>query len=368
MSDYDVDVDACRGRQQRLIDVMHSKELDLAIVTQKAMVEWLTGPCFAWQFEPAAALSSDGHATLVCPGKFSDTAAADEFVPYEAQWYSTLRNDQRAASSRVLLDLLRGRMMPRRVGVEFSSCGPYLSQLLDAELVDVEPELYELRRRKDPDELSRIRKAILGTERMYERAREIIEPGINELEVFNQLQGAAVEEFGERLTATGNDYQCGSRGGPPRDRLARDGELYILDLGPAFRGYFADNCRTIAVSGKPTDLQYEAWQHVTRVFRHVEQVVRPGKNAQELFREAQAILDEASVGIFDHHLGHGIGLYPHEAPHLNPHWNDNFDEHDVFTVEPGLYAPELNAGIRLENNYIVTTEGVELLTGFSLDL
>jgi Xaa-Pro aminopeptidase len=203
---------------------------------------------------------------------------------------------------------------------------------------------------------------------MYERAREIIRPGVTEIEVFNELQAAAVREFGEMLTGTGNDYQCGSRGGPPRnDRSAEAGELYILDLGPAFRGYFADNCRTIAVT-EPSDAQQEAWSYVMKVFDHVEATVKPGKNAKELFEEAQAILDEAPVGVFNHHLGHGIGLFPHEAPHLNPNWNDTFEEGEVFTAEPGLYAPELKAGMRIENNYVVTADGVEKLTLFPLEL
>ena len=95
---------------------------------------------------------------------------------------------------------------------------------------------------------------------------------------------------------------------------------------------------------------------------------KPGKNAQELFHEAKAILDEAPVGVFNHHLGHGIGLFPHEAPHLNPNWNDTLEEGDVFTAEPGLYAPELHAGMRIENDYLVTADGVELLTPFPSEL
>ncbi len=80
------------------------------------------------------------------------------------------------------------------------------------------------------------------------------------------------------------------------------------------------------------------------------------------------MLDEYMPGRFTHHLGHGIGLYPHEGPHLNPNWDDVFCERDVFTVEPGLYGDDLRGGIRLENDYLVTSDGVELLTDFPLEL
>ena len=369
MNQYDIDIDACRGRQRRLIQQMQRLELDLVIVTQIEHVQWLAGPEFRWFFQPVAALASDGHLTIVGPPKISENVAADEVLTYEAQWHSTIRNDQRRASSEVLNQALRGREKPDRLGVEFSTFGQHLASFLDAILVDIEPDLYRLRRRKDPDELARIRMAIEGTRRMYERAREIIRPGVTELEVFNALQSAAVEQFGEMSTgAGGNDYQCCSRGGPPRNRAARDGELYILDLSPGFRGYFTDNCRTVSVSGNPTPEQQSAWSYCCKALDHVAATVSPGKSAKELFREAQAILDEAPVGEFDHHLGHGFGLFPHEAPHLNPNWDDRFEVGDVFTAEPGLYAPELKAGIRLEDNYLVTESGVELLTEFPLEL
>ena len=225
-----------------------------------------------------------------------------------------------------------------------------------------------MRRRKDPDELARLRKAIAGTAAMHARAREIIEPGINELDVFNELQAAAVREYGEMLTGTGNDYASGEHGGPPRDRKIEAGELYILDLGPAFRGYFADNTRVTAVGGKPTDEQYQAWQHILPVFEMIERTVKPGKSCRELFQEAYDWLNQAQPWKFEHHLGHGIGLFPHEAPHLNPCWNDTFQAGEVFAVEPGLYGEPLRAGIRLENNYLVTETGVELLTPFPIEL
>ncbi len=80
------------------------------------------------------------------------------------------------------------------------------------------------------------------------------------------------------------------------------------------------------------------------------------------------MLDEQRSGAFFHHLGHGVGLSPREQPNLNPHWDHYFEEGDFFTAEPGLYYEELNAGIRLEEDYLVTGEGVKKLTSFPLDL
>jgi Xaa-Pro aminopeptidase len=143
--------------------------------------------------------------------------------------------------------------------------------------------------------------------------------------------------------------------------------LYILDLGPCFRGYYADNCRTIAV-GHSTEEQHKAWEQIVRIFTLVETTIRPGKSCREFFEEVRGLLESARPLVFDHHLGHGIGLFPHETPHINPNWDDMFQEGDVFACEPGLYGPSLRKGIRLENNYRVTESGVELLSDFSLKL
>ena len=246
--------------------------------------------------------------------------------------------------------------------------GPLPAAIEGSGAVDIEEQILALRRRKDADEIAMIRHAIGGTEAMYVRAREIIEPGINELHMFNELQAAAVTAIGEPLTGTGNDYQANSPGGPPRDRNAEDGELYVLDLGPAYRGYFADNCRTFAVNGNATDEQQQARDVIASVLNHVKSTVKPGVSCSALFAECKAMLDEYETDSFFHHLGHGIGLFPHEAPHLNPAWEDTFQAGDVFTAEPGLYTPALKAGIRIEENYLVTADGVEQLTKFPTDL
>jgi Xaa-Pro aminopeptidase len=144
--------------------------------------------------------------------------------------------------------------------------------------------------------------------------------------------------------------------------------LYILDLGPAYRGYFADTCRTLAVDRRPTDRQHAAWEHVRGAFDMVERKAKPGVRCRDIFEEVRRHLQSFPGGTWHSHLGHGIGLFPHEAPHLNPNWDDALEAGDVIAVEPAVYAADLRAGIRLENNYLVTEAGLELLSDFPLEL
>jgi len=241
----------------------------------------------------------------------------------------------------------------------------------DGRCASVDADLWQLRRAKDADELALMRKAVACCAAMYARAREIIEPGLPELAMYGQLHAAAVREAGEPLRPAylGNDYACGVPGGPARGgRVARAGELYILDLGPAYRGYFSDNARTLSVDRKPTDEQYRAWERVTRCLKIVEEMARPGVRCRAIFEAVNAYLQTARGYPMNHHLGHGVGLQPHEFPHLNPNWDDVLIEGEVFTAEPGEYGEALGGGTRLENQYLVTAGGVENLVGAELDL
>jgi Xaa-Pro dipeptidase len=250
----------------------------------------------------------------------------------------------------------------KNAGGEWTHLGPDVLAACEGEVANVESAVFRLRRQKDTDEVRMLKRALDANRAMYATAREMIEPGVNELDVYNALQAAAVKELGEPLTYCGQDFRCGARGGAPS-------ELYILDLGVGFRGFYSDNCRTIAVDKSPTDKQMEAWQAVSDVFAFVESYVKPGASCQQLFNEVQAMLDRKLPWVFNHHLGHGVGLAPQEGPHLNPRWDDVFAAGDFIAVEPGLYhEQDLRFGIRLEQNYLLTADGVERLTDYPLEL
>ena len=147
---------------------------------------------------------------------------------------------------------------------------------------------------------------------MYARGREIIEPGINELEVFSQLQSVAVAHFGEMLTATGNDYQSGNAAGRRATAGPRMASCTSSTWGRLTRATLPTTRRD---RGQPSpDRRPTAGlRKIAEVFTMLECSVKPGVRRRAIFDAAQAILDEYRPGSFDHHLGHGIGLYPHEC-------------------------------------------------------
>jgi Xaa-Pro aminopeptidase len=341
--------------------------VDLIVLTRRESVQWLTGVHVRAPFEPIAAMTNAGKLTLVLPQRqASQPAAADDVLGYEAKWHSTTRDEQRAASAAALQAKLAAA--PHRVACEFESFSPHLLLGWNAPLVEIDAIVFELRRRKDADELRMLARANEANRAMYEHARQNVRPGVNELQLYAELQAVAVRTLGEPLTYFGQDFRSGSRGGPPRDRQAQAGELMILDLGVGFRGYHSDNARTISVGGEPAELQQRAWAGIVAIFALVEAEARPGVSCRKLFHKVQRQLDELRPWVFNHHLGHGVGLAPQEGPHLNPRWDDTLAEGDFIAVEPGLYHDELRAGIRLENNYLVTADGVQLLTDWPLEL
>lgn len=357
-----------KQRQKRLLDWLADRSLEALVITQPHHVMYLTAHHPSWRHMPALVLRGDGHATLISANAAARNVAADEVISYPANPKGTLRQDQAEVVSKLIIDRLGAA---RHIGFDSGETASLLLHVADHTFVCIDDDLWQMRRAKDADELALMRKAIDATRAMYERAKQIIEPGVAEIDVFNQLHSVAVETTGEPMTALlGNDYACGVGGGPARfGRKAEAGELYILDLGPTCRGYFGDNARVISVDRKPTDVQLKAWRGIVDVFPIVERLAKPGVRCREIYEA----VDEHFASVFDghrqvHHLGHGVGLQAHEFPHLNPNWDDVLVEGEIFTAEPGIYRPELRGGIRIENQYLVTKTGVENLTPFPLEL
>ena len=318
-------------------------------------VHYFTGHWGRVILRSAVLIPVAGPVVLVTGLPAADYVAADECVEFVSNRAASLVEDQDA----MMFEALESHLLSRkRLG------GDELHRAV--ETTDIRDVLHAMRRAKDPDEIAMIRRALVGWEAALDRARELIAPGVTELGVYAGMQAAAVEAVGEPIGELGNDFQAGNPGGPPRDRPMQAGELIPLDIGVSVRGYHSDATRTFAVDGKPTDKQHQAHVRIVETFTAIEAAARPGVSCKALWRQAHEMLDGYQGWQFHHHLGHGIGLSCHEAPRLNPHWDDALAVGDVITLEPGLYGDDLRGGIRLEDNYLVTEEGLENLCAYSM--
>ena len=358
-------VSGCRSRQQRLVAILNDKGLDGAIIARRQHVYYFTGFLHNRMHAAGAFVSAKGKVTLVGAGVDEEEVAVDELLPYAADRFATMHSQQ---FEDVAGQLESAIPAGAKVGADLGGGAACITGLGGAGVTDLTREIFRLRKCKGADEVAAIRHAVEVAKAMYTAAREAIRPGVSEIDVFAHIRAEATRSAREDLEFMGNDFRANAIGGLPRERQMNAGELYILDAGPVVHGYFADNCRSFAVDGSPTDAQLTAWERIDGLFPALEAAVKPGIKAVEVFRLANEALSSDGFDGLDHHLGHGIGLAPHEAPELNPEYDATFEIGDVITMEPGLYSDELKAGIRLEENYLITESGLEQLTTFPREL
>lgn len=151
----------------------------------------------------------------------------------------------------------------------------------------------------------------------------------------------------------------------------KDGDLILFDVGAQWEYYNGDITRTFPVNGKFTKRQREIYNIVLEGQKKVIDAIKPGlefKRLNEILKEHYAIElknigliknDEDVSRYYYHSVSHMLGLETHDAGRHN---EGILKEGMVFTVEPGLYIPEEETGIRIEDNVIVTKDGCRVLS------
>ncbi len=365
-NDIGLTLAGCRERQARLRRQIESLGVEAALIVDPRHVYYFSGYFVRRIFSPVLLIERDGPTVLSIPLPPDYDVAADETVLYASNHLGTLVDDQLGASVEALSRRLSGQ---ERIGLDIplKLIAGVDSDATRSTVVDLAPTMLTLRRSKDADEVAFLKRIIEATEAAYAFAVNELSAGRTEVELFAGMQQAAVLHLGEGIGDFGNDFQIGAVGSLPRRRAAREGEAAILDVTVECRGYRSDMCRTLIV-GSASSAQREAHAKILEVLADVESAAEPGASCRRLYESAKSLLEGFRGWSFPHHLGHGIGMGQHEAPRLNPHWDDTLQVGDVFTVEPGLYSPELRAGVRVEQVYHLSPQGLEVLTAFPTGL
>jgi Xaa-Pro aminopeptidase len=227
----------------------------------------------------------------------------------------------------------------------------------------------ELRAVKDEGELEILRRACAITDRAFERLAEVQFTGRTERDVAWELvqifheEGADDAAFEFIVGAGPTGAQPHGRAG---DRVIGRGELVVIDAGCFVDGYASDYTRTFSTGGVNGEMR-EAYDVVIAAQQAALDGIRAGITGVEADALARDVIDGSDFkGALGHGLGHGLGLDIHEAPRLSTESGDTLAPGNVVTVEPGVYVAG-KFGIRIEDDVVVTQDGIENLTAFRKD-
>ena len=245
---------------------------------------------------------------------------------------------------------------------------------------------------KSADEIEAIRKASAGTVAAMNRLRDHLASLRRDGDSFRSNGSSPVtigslrhllhEEFlahglegGETIVSLGRDAGVPHNRGNDDD-LLRPGAPLLVDIfpGESGGGYFSDMTRTFCMGPAPEPLQ-RLYADVHDAFRLAMSTLKIGEPCRsyqekvcELFEQrghATQRTDETAQEGYVHGLGHGVGLAVHEAPRMGgpPSNAQKLEPGMVVTVEPGLYYPSRELGVRIEDLVVVGADGrIENLT------
>jgi len=237
-------------------------------------------------------------------------------------------------------------------------------QSRDIEWIVADGIVEEMRVRKSPAEIALLRRAFEITSAAFDRVAPTIETGQTESDIAWRIHQAYID-LGSEGPAFPTIVAAGTHAARPHhepgDRVIREGEPIVIDMGASYHGYCADLTRTVWV-GEPDDLLREIYGIVAGAVEEALERIQPGMSGADMDAAARSYIDARGYGeAFSHSLGHGIGVRVHESPSATKDSEDILAVGNVITVEPGIYLPEWG-GVRIEDVVLITDDGIEVLT------
>jgi Xaa-Pro dipeptidase len=222
-----------------------------------------------------------------------------------------------------------------------------------------------LRVRKDEDEVAAIRKAVKIAQDALEATLPFIKIGMTEKEMAAELvvqllrHGSDPDLPFPPIVSSGPN--SANPHATPSERKLQPGDLLVVDWGASVDGYISDLTRTFAVGEVEAEFK-KIHQVVLEANAAGREAGKPGAACADVDKAAREVIAKAGYGqYFTHRTGHGIGMEAHEDPYMRGDNIQLLEPGMAYTVEPGIYLPGRN-GVRIEDNIVITWEGMECLS------
>jgi Xaa-Pro aminopeptidase len=342
-------------RRQKAIDLLARLDLDALVFCKPENIRYLCG--FTGS-DGALILFSD-HLVFLTDSRYT-TQSNEEVTADQVCEYSTKLDG-------IVTQLSSHEI--RKIGFEATLSFGFTSELQtkgrsDWQWQHLSEELHCLRLHKSADEIDLLSQAAELNAEAFASIVEIIKPGVREIDIALALE-FALKKRGAEEKAFDLIVASGPRGALPHgiasEKLISAGELVTIDFGCRLSGYHSDETVTLAVGDVSKELQ-TIFDTVLEAHDRALEAVAPGVALSELDRVARDYIKSRGFGdYFGHGLGHGVGLEVHEAPTVSPRSKATAEAGMVFTVEPGVYVPNVG-GVRIEDTVLVTGDGYRTLT------
>jgi Xaa-Pro aminopeptidase len=359
-----------RGRLRRLQTIFDRNHLDALLVTHLPNIRYLCGftgtSAVLAVSETRSAFFTDGRYTAQARAEVQGTRvviARKAPLAAAAEWLT-------ANASQL------GRKAPRSLGIEsehLTVAGrTQLAGFLRSafRLRETRASVEQARMVKDADEVARLREAAVLGASLFDRALEVIRPGVKESEVAAEMEYAARRAGAEEMSFP-TIIAAGKRSALPHGRASRAAipsrGFVVCDFGVILAGYCSDRTRTVHV-GRPTGKARRMYEAVREAQAAAIATVRAGVSVGEVDRAARSVLKTQGLATyFTHSTGHGVGLEIHEGPRIAAGQTEILRPGMVITIEPGVYIAG-SGGVRIEDMVVVTERGCEVLAPTSKEL
>lgn len=384
-----IGVDEFAARTERLRGHLAAEGLDGVVLFDNYYILYFTGFAFIPTERPIAFLmNARGEQALFVPRMELEHAQAEtSFERVETYVeYPHLHHP-----SEVLVQTMRDLGMASKIGADsdgypwiFGYRGPSLSEQIGEAVRPVAGFVEDLMAIKSANEIALIRESCTWGNLAHRLLQRYTRVGATETEVSMRASHEATLAMMDALghlyagqSTYGEGAGAGYRGQIGRNAAIphalsnnitfRAGDVLVSGAGAPMWGYNSELERTMLI-GTPTDEQRCMFDHAGALQDTALSAMRPGVRCSEVDRLVQAYFEENDLMRFwKHHSGHAIGLRYHEGPFLDIGDHTELEPGMLFTVEPGLYAPELG-GFRHSDTVLVTPDGIERLTYYPRDL
>lgn len=350
-----------KDRRSRLIPFFESTKTDAILITNLKNIRYFSG----FSGSDGILLLTPQKGWFLCDSRYT-TQAQKEVQEIEIRTFS--------AKYEALCSLITEEKFERiacegdhLVVADFIQLSKKLS---DSALVAFEDSLAVVRSCKCQLEIEQLRQVAKLSSQAFIKTLPQLKPGISEKEFARELE-FEMRRNGADGIAFDFIVASGKRSSMPHgvasDKLIQNGELVTIDFGALKNAYHSDETVTVAV-GKPSQELIRIHQIVKDAHDKAIDAIKPGISCRDLDSIARKHINKNGYEkFFGHGLGHGVGLDIHEKPTISPRSTAIVEEGMVFTIEPGIYLPEIG-GVRIEDTIVVTATGMEIITNTPKEL